>query len=295
MALVSKETKRLSLGRQCELLELPRSSYYYEPAPESEENLALMRRIDELPLQHPYYGVLRMQAELSTGEKPMNEKPLRRLMRKMGIETLYCKPNTSKPCKWHERFPYLLRGLEISRSNQVWSMDITYIPMRRGFMYLCGIIDWHSRYLLSGMLSNSLTVDFCVEALEQAIENYGKPEILNTDQGIEFTSDEFIEKVLGSNIRFSMDGKGRATDNACIERFWRNLKYEKIYLYAYQNSLDLFVGLTEYMDFYNNRRKHQSLGYQTPASVFAGEKEKKQREKESSVPELSINKILSAV
>jgi putative transposase len=268
MGLIDKNMDGLSVGRQCELLTLSRSSYYYQPSQETAENLRLMRAIDELHMEHPYYGVLRMQAELTTAENPLNEKRIRRLMRKMGIEALYPKPNTSKPCPWNKRFPYLLRGLKINHPNQVWSTDITYIPMKNGFMYLCAIIDWHSKRILSWELSNTLDVSFCIDCLEDAIQNHAHPEILNTDQGSQFTSEAFIEKVLGNDIRFSMDGKGRATDNVCIERFWRSIKYEKIYLHGYDNTVDLFCGITEYMDFYNNRRKHQSLNYQTPESVY---------------------------
>jgi putative transposase len=270
MALIDKNMDGLSIGRQCELLTLSRSSYYYQPSQETAENLLLMRKIDELHMEHPYYGVLRIQAELTTVEDPLNEKRIRRLMRKMGIETLYPKPNTSKPCLWNKRFPYLLRGLEINHPNQVWSTDITYIPMKNGFMYLCAIIDWYSKRILAWKLSNTLDVSFCIDCLEEAIGNHGNPEILNTDQGSQFTSEAFIEKVLGNDIGFSMDGKGRATDNVCIERFWRSIKYEKIYLYGYDNTVDLFCGITAYMDmdFYNNRRKHQSLDYKTPSCVY---------------------------
>lgn len=269
MALIDKDMRDLSIGRQSELLTLPRSTYYYQPAQETAENLLLMRKIDELDLNHPYYGVLRMQAELSTEENPINEKRIRRLMRKMSIETLYPKPNTSKPCPWNKRFPYLLRDLKITHPNQVWSTDITYIPMKNGFMYLCSVIDWYSKHLLAWQLSNTMDASFCIDCLADAVQTYGKPEILNTDQGSQFTSEAFIEKVLGYDTRLSMDGKGRATDNVCIERFWRSIKYEKIYLHGYDNTVDLFLGMTEYIGFYNNQRKHQSLGYRTPASVYA--------------------------
>jgi putative transposase len=272
MALVNKRNKGLSIHRQCELLDLPRSSYYYKPAQETEQNVNLMRQIDELHLEHPYYGVLRMRAQLSTEQYAINEKRIRRLMRKMGIEAIYPKRNLSKPCKWHLRFPYLLRGLEINRPNQVWSMDITYIPMKQGFMYLCAVIDWHSRYLLSWKLSNTLTTDFCIDTLDAAITQYGAPQILNTDQGSQFTSDAFIEKVLSKGIRFSMDGKGRATDNITIERFWRSLKYENIYLYGYENNLELHKGINKYIYFYNQKRKHQGLKEQTPAFVYQATK-----------------------
>lgn len=260
--------KNIPVIRQCELLDLPRSSYYYEPKPETDQNLRLMRRMDELHLNHPYYGVLRMQAELTSEQAPINDKRVRRLMRKMGIEALYRKPNLSKPCPAHLKYPYLLRSLDISGSNQVWSMDITYIPMKKGFMYLCAIIDWHSRYLLGWKLSNTLSTDFCIETLEEAVAIHGKPEIVNTDQGSQFTSDAFTGWVEEKEIRLSMDGKGRATDNVMIERFWRSLKYEKIYLHGYANNLELFLGITEYIHFYNEERKHQSLNYWTPAAIY---------------------------
>lgn len=267
--------KAIAIIRQCELLDLPRSSYYYEPEPQTAQNLGLMRRMDELHLNHPYYGVLRMQAELTSEQAPINEKRIRRLMRKMGIEALYRKPNLSKPCPAHLKYPYLLRGLDITRPNQVWSMDITYIPMKKGFMYLCAVIDWHSRYLLGWKLSNTLSTDFCIDALEEAVAVHGKPEIVNTDQGSQFTSDAFTDWVKDKEIRLSMDGKGRATDNVMIERFWRSLKYEKIYLHGYANNLELFLGITEYIHFYNEERKHQSLNYKTPAAIHFPNKTKR--------------------
>ena len=270
--MIAKTSSNISIIKQCELLSIPRSSWYYEPCLETEENLLLMKQIDRLHLEHPYYGVLRVQAELSTAEKPLNQKRVRRLMRKMGIEALYPKPNTSKPCKWNEQYPYLLRDIVINKPNQVWSMDITYIPLAKGFMYLCAIIDWHSRYLLSWTLSNTLTTDFCIEALREAIANCGTPEILNTDQGSQFTSDLFTEEVLKSGIRLSMDGKGRATDNVMIERFWRSIKYEKIYINVYENNIDLYLGIVEYVNFYNFERKHQSLEYLTPHALYGTEK-----------------------
>jgi len=186
----------------------------------------------------------------------------------MGLETLYGRPNLSKPCPNNVKYPYLLRGLAIDTPNQVWSTDITYIPMKKGFMYLCGIIDWHSRYLLGWKLSNTLTADFCIEVLREAVAQHGVPGIINTDQGSQFTSVEYTATVAGFDIRHSMDGRGRATDNVMIERFWRSLKYEKIYLYGYENNLDLFLGITEYEVFYNYHRKHQNLNRKVPAAVY---------------------------
>jgi len=268
MALINESDRLISIQRQCELLDLARSSYYYEPAIETDENLELMRRIDEIHLRYPFFGVLNMTHQLSTPQMPVNEKRVRRLMRKMAIEALYPKPGTSKPCRWNERFPYLLKGLNIDYPNQVWSMDITYIPMRKGFMYLCAIIDWYSRYLLSWTLSNSLNVDFCIETLQDAVRIYGAAGIINTDQGSQFTCDRFIEEVTRLGITFSMDGKGRALDNIRIERFWRSIKYENIYLNAYENTKELIQGITDYVEFYNSIRKHQGLHFLTPGEVF---------------------------
>ncbi len=266
-----------TISRQLALLGIPRSSYYYrlKPTPETELNLSLMRKIDELHLKYPFYGVLKMRAELTTPEQPINEKRVRRLMRTMGIQMLYRRPNLSKPCPWSIKYPYLLRGLDICRSNQVWSIDITYIPMAKGFMYLCAVIDWQSRYLLGWKLSNTLTADFCVEMLSQAVATYGKPEIINTDQGSQFTSDLFTGWVDEAGITLSMDGKGRATDNVMIERFWRSLKYENIYLYGYESVSALSAGIKSYVHFYNEERKHQSLGYITPGKQYRTKAEPK--------------------
>ncbi|WPV66027.1 IS3 family transposase [Chitinophaga sp. LS1] len=268
MALVSKDDNKLSIVRQCQLLEVSRSSHYHEPKGESKQNLALMEQIDRMHLEHPYFGAERMAKHLSTPEVQVNVKRIRRLMREMDISAIYPVPNTSEACKWHKTYPYLLRNLKIDRNNMVWSMDITYIPMPKGFMYLCAIIDWNSRYLLSWTLSNTMTVEFCLEALEKAISIYGAPEILNTDQGSQFTSEGFTTTVLGAEIRLSMDGIGRATDNIAIERFWRSIKYENIYLNAYDSTLDLYKGIHRYVEFYNWERKHQGLEYKTPAEVY---------------------------
>ncbi|WPV63926.1 IS3 family transposase [Chitinophaga sp. LS1] len=268
MAIVSKDDTELSIVRQCQLLEVSRSSHYHEPKGESKQNLELMAQIDRLHLEHPYFGAVRMAKHLSTDDLVVNVKRIRRLMRKMDISAIYPVPNTSEAYKYHQKYPYLLKGLNIDRNNQVWSMDITYIPMAKGFMYLCAIIDWHSRYLLSWTLSNTMTVDFCLEALQKAVSIYGTPEILNTDQGSQFTSEEFTSAVLNAEIKFSMDGVGRATDNICIERFWHSIKYENIYLNAYDSTLELYKGIHRYVEFYNWERKHQSLGYVTPADVY---------------------------
>jgi putative transposase len=266
----------LSISQQCDLLTIPRSTYYYQPVGESATNLALMLQIDKLFLARPEMGVRRMQQELTTPENPLNVKRIRRLMRRMGLEAVGPKPDLSKPQAGHTIYPYLLKGLAIERVNQVWSTDITYVPMANGFLYLCAVIDWYSRYILSWRLSNTLLADFCVDALNEALTKWGKPEIFNTDQGSQFTSQSFLSPLIDNDIRVSMDSKGRALDNIFIERFWRTIKYEHIYLRAYGDGQELNRGLTEYFRFYNQERKHQSLGYQTPAVWYEREKGKVQ-------------------
>jgi putative transposase len=257
----------LSVAEQCELLDLARSTYYYEPASESMENLALMRRIDEQYLQTPFYGSRRMAAELSTENCLVNRKRVQRLMRTMGIAALYPRKRTSLPGVGHRVYPYLLRGLSIERANQVWCSDITYVPMERGFMYLVAIMDWYSRFVLSWRLSNTLESEFCVSALEEALSR-GKPEIFNTDQGAQFTSREFTGVLQENQIAISMDGRGRALDNVFIERLWWSVKYEEVYLKVYGTVADLNEGLEWYFDFYDHRRKHQALASRTPYEVF---------------------------
>jgi putative transposase len=255
------------VAAQCELLELARSTYYYEPASESAENLVLMRRIDEQYLNTPFFGSRRMALEHSTEACPVNRKRVQRLMRTMGIAALYPRKRTSAPGAGHRVYPYLLRGLTVDRANQVWCSDITYVPMERGFMYLVAIMDWYSRYVLSWRLSNTLDGEFCVSALEEALAR-GKPAIFNTDQGAQFTSREFTGVLEANQIAISMDGRGRALDNVFIERLWWSVKYENIYLKAYSTVADLNEGLAWYFDFYDYRRKHQSLGKRTPYEVF---------------------------
>ena len=257
----------MSVAAQCELLDLARSTYYYEPASESAENLALMRRIDEQYLKTPFFGSRRMATELSTEASPVNRKRVQRLMRTMGIEALYPRKSTSAPGVGHRVYPYLLRGLVIDRTNQVWCSDITYVPMERGYMYLVAVMDWYSRYVLSWRLSNTLEAEFCVEALQEALSR-GTPEIFNTDQGSQFTSREFTDVVQSNQVAISMDGRGRALDNVFIERLWWSVKYEEVYLKAYGTVADLHEGLGRYFDFYNHHRKHQSLGKRTPYEVF---------------------------
>lgn len=264
---VESESCGLSIVRQCELLGLPRSTYYYEPATESAANLALMRRIDEQFLQTPFFGSRRMAEELSSPRRPVNRKRVQRLMRIMGISAIFPKKKTSTPGVGHRVYPYLLRGLTIDRANQVWCSDITYIPLRHGFLYLVAVMDWHSRYVLSWRLSNTLDTDFCVAALDEAL-TIGRPEIFNTDQGAQFTSRDFTSLLLDHQIAISMDGRGRALDNVFIERLWWSVKYEDIYLKDYQSGADLHCGLERYFDFYDHRRKHQALDYRTPHQVF---------------------------
>lgn len=227
-----------------------------------------MQRIDRLFTARPELGVERMCQELKSPEQPINVKRVRRLMRLMGLEAVGPKPNLSKPQSGHRVYPYLLRGVVIDRPNQVWSTDITYVPMANGFLYLCAIIDWFSRFILSWRLSNTLLADFCVDALEESLTKWGKPEIFNTDQGSQFTSGNFLKPLISNEIKVSMDSKGRALDNIFIERFWRTIKYEHLYLTAYADGRSLHQGLNDYFRFYNQERKHQSLGYQTPAEWY---------------------------
>ena len=252
----------LSVQRQCELLGLPRSTYYYQPRPESAENLRLMRRLDELYLNCPFFGSRRMAVTLG-----VNRKRMQRLMAILGIEAHYPKPNLSRPAPGHEVYPYLLRGVSIERPNQVWSTDITYIPMRAGFLYLVAVMDWFSRFVLSWELSNTMETGFCLAALESAFR-FGQPEIWNSDQGSQFTSPDFLAPLKKRNISISMDGRGRALDNVFIERLWRSLKYELIYPGDFASGAELLPALDRYFHFYNQRRPHQALGYRTPAELF---------------------------
>lgn len=256
----------ISIRRQCDLLGLNRSTLYYQPAHETAENLQLMRLIDEQYLKTPFYGWPRMTAYLRRQGYPVNHKRIRRLMQKMGVQALYPKPKTSVAGRGHKIYPYLLRGLEIVKPNHVWSSDITYIPMRKGFMYLVAIIDWFSRYVLTWQLSNTLDGFFCLDALRQALQQT-RPVIFNTDQGVQFTAQEFTGSLEQAGIRISMDGCGRALDNIFIERLWRSVKYEDVYLKEYATVPELYVGLAAYFRFYNHERPHQSLAYRTPAEV----------------------------
>lgn len=262
--------RKLSVRRQCELLGLNRSSWYLEPVGESEENLRLMRLIDEQYLKTPFYGSRRMAVALGIQEgSPINRKRVSRLMRVMGIESLYPKPRLSERDGEHRVFPYLLREITVDRVNQVWSTDITYVPLRRGFLYLTAVLDWHSRHVLSWRLSNTLDVEFCLEALDEALR-VGKPEIFNTDQGSQFTSRAWTSRLEEAGIRISMDGKGRALDNVFVERLWRTVKYENVYLQDYATGEETEQGLRAYFDFYGRERPHQSLNSRTPESVYFG-------------------------
>ena len=258
----------LPITRQAKLLALGRSSVYYPPRGTSARDLVLMRRLDELHLQLPFYGSRKLtQALLQEGHE-VGRRHVVTLMRKMGIQVIYRKPRTSIPAREATIYPYLLAGLTIDRPNQVWSADITYLPMAHGFMYLSAILDVYSRRVLAWRLSNTMTADFCVEALEEAISRFGAPEIFNTDQGSQFTSDDWINVLKKSGIAISMDGKGRWIDNVFIERLWRSVKYEDVYLHAYDNGTEARKGLTAYFGFYNARRSHQGLGYRTPDAVY---------------------------
>jgi putative transposase len=264
---VDRQHPSLSVVRQCTLLGISRSSVYYQPVPTSQENLELMKLIDQQYLARPFYGSRRMMAWLRSQGYGVNRKRVRRLMEIMGRRAIYRRPRTSQPAPGYQVYPYLLRGVAITQPNQVWTADITYIPMARGFLYLVAIMDWYSRYVLSWRLSNTLEVDSCIEALEEALRN-GQPEIFNTDQGAQFTSQAFTSLLEQHGIKVSMDGKGRYTDNLFIERLWRSLKYEEVYLKAYAGGKEARAGIGGYFDFYNMERPHQALGYQTPAEVF---------------------------
>jgi len=266
--MIDTQHPELSIRRQCELIGLSRASFYMKPAGETALNLHLMRLIDEQYLQTPFYGYPRMTAHLRREGSAVNPKRVARLMAKMGLQGLFPRPKATIPAVGHTIYPYLLRGLAITHPDQVWSTDITYVPMTMGFMYLVAIIDWYSRYVLAWRLSNTLEGAFCLAALDQALTN-GQPEIFNTDQGAQFTAHAFANRLLAANIRISMDGRGRAFDNIFIERLWRTVKYEDIYLKDYSTGGALHTGLTHYFHFYNEERPHQSLGYRPPAEVYA--------------------------
>tara|TARA_Y100000022_G_C13226711_1_gene365268 strand:+ start:479 stop:1300 length:822 start_codon:yes stop_codon:yes gene_type:complete len=261
----------LPMTRQAKALGLSRSSVYYKPAPLSEGDLVLMQRIDVLHLDYPFAGSRMLKRLLCEEDHQVGRKRIRTLMKRMGIEAVYRRPRTTRRHPGHVVHPYRLRGLTIDRPNQVWALDMTYLPMKRGFVYFVAVMDWYSRKILSWRLSNTMTADFCVEALESAMAHYGAPEIVNTDQGSQFTSEEFVSTVHASGALLSMDGKGAWRDNVFIERFWRTLKYEAVYLRAYESVSEARHHLTDYLAFYNNRRPHSSLDDQTPDRVYFGE------------------------
>lgn len=266
-----ESSPNISIRRQCRLAGISRSGLYYEPAPESPENLRLMRLIDEQYLRHPEFGSPRMTDWLNDQGYEVNRKRVMRLMQLMGIQGITPGPHTSKPAVGHKIYPYLLRNVAIERVNQVWSTDITYIPMRNGYMYLTAVMDWYSRYVLAWELSNTMESLFCVEALEDSL-THGNPEIFNTDQGSQFTSSAFTGVLRDKEISISMDGRGRALDNVFIERLWWSVKYEKVYPCSYGDGGELHQGLSDYFTYYNHERKHSSLDKRTPAEVFVEER-----------------------
>jgi putative transposase len=262
-------THTLPVVRQCRILELPRSTAYYQPEPVSEADLAIMRVMDELHLEHPYAGSRMLRDFLRRGDDPkIGRKRVKRLMNRMGMEAIYRKPNTSKRHPRHPVYPYLLRDITITRPNHVWAADITYIPMKRGFIYLFAVVDWASRRVLSWRLSNTLTTDFCIEAVQEAMNKYGTPEIFNTDQGCQFTSLEFTGLLKDNGIQISMDSKGCWRDNVFVERLWRSIKYEEVYLHAYDSVTAAKQGLERYLVKYNQTRPHSSLDRMTPDEFY---------------------------
>lgn len=267
---------KLSVREQCRLLGIHRSNAYYQPVPESEENLRLMRLMDEEHLRRPYRGSRQMVDFLRDEGIVANRKKVQRLMRKMGIEGISPQRRTTLRAAGHPVYPYLLRNLEINRPDQVWCCDITYIPMQLGFLYLVAVMDWYSRFVLSWKLSNSMDVDFCIEALEEALMQ-GQPEIFNTDQGAQFTSREFTQALKSQDIAISMDGKGRAIDNVMIERLWRTVKYEEVYLKEYTTGADCYQGLGNYFEYYDRQRRHQSLDRRTPWEVYRPKRSKRMK------------------
>ena len=269
--MLEKNGEELSMREQCALLGISRSSLYYQRRPEQAYNIKLMNLIDEEFTKHPFMGVEGMVWHLRDIGEKCGPKRVRRLMRKMGLLAVYPKPNTSRPNKQHPVYPYLLKDVEVERPNQVWSVDITYIRLRHGFAYLVAIMDWHSRSVLSWRLSNTMDNSFCCEALDEALSLYGRPEIFNSDQGSQFTSEDFIGRLKAKQISISMDGCGRALDNIFIERLWRSVKYQNVYIKGYETMQEAREGLAEYFDYYNHERLHQSLGYRRPWDVYTGE------------------------
>ena len=259
---------KLSIGKQASLLGISRGSVYYQPRPVSDADLALMRRIDELYLDYPFAGSRMLAGLLRQDGHEVGRLHVSTLMKQMGIEAIYRRPNTSKPAPGHKIYPYLLRKLAVTRPNQVWAMDITYIPMARGFVYLAAVVDWFTRKVLAWRVSITLEAEFCIEALKEAMARYGKPEIMNTDQGSQFTGIEFIKVLKDAEIAISMDGKGAWRDNVFVERLWRTIKYEEVYLHAYATVTEARAAIGRYLQFYNGRRPHSSLGGQIPDQAY---------------------------
>ncbi|WP_106530531.1 IS3 family transposase [Chitinophaga niastensis] len=270
MALIDCCHPQLSIAAQCKMYSIHRSNVYYRPIGESQENLAIMRVLDEQYMNTPFYGVLRLRILLRELGYQVNEKRIRRLMRVVGWKTVYCKPRTTRPNPVALKYPYLLTGLKVTRPNHVWEIDITYVPMKDGFMYLCAVIDMYSRFVVGWGVNNQMTAEWCIDIVQSAVDTYGKPEILNSDQGSQFTADAYTKKVKGQGVRISMDGKGRAIDNIFIERLWRTVKYEHLYRLKYDNVLALLKGLRRFFLFYNEQRFHQSLDYKTPIEIYTG-------------------------
>lgn len=266
--MIEPKHPKVSLVKQCKLLKFNRSSYYYRPRPVSQKNLELMALIGKQYLETPCYGSRRMQQILLRQKHRIGRGKVRSLMKKMGITAIYQKPRTTIPDKAHKKYPYLLRDLEINRPNQVWCTDITYIPVERGFFYLVAVMDWYSRKVLSWRLSNTMDTRFCIEALEEALEKYGKPEIFNTDQGSQFTSNEWIKVLKDENVKISMDGKGRWMDNVFIERLWRSVKYECLFLHDWAFGSEVRAGFGKWFKHYNYDRPHQAMDYETPDEVY---------------------------
>ena len=283
--MIDRGQPELSVVRQCELLDISRSSVYYSPVQLDEYELELMRLIDKQYLLTPFYGSRKMAAWLRGQGHHVNRKRVQRLMRLMGIEAIYRRPRTTRADSGHKVYPYLLRGLQIDKVNQVWATDITYIPMSRGFMYLVCVMDWHSRYVLSWRLSNTLEADFCVDALEEAL-NSDVPGIFNTDQGSQFTSEAFTSVLLNHGVQISMDSAGSYMDNVFVERLWRSVKYEEVYLKAYESVAEARAGLGAYLRFYNSERPHQALDYRTPSQVFEEGRNQVHQSEVSVTPEL---------
>jgi putative transposase len=267
-AFIEPSHGRLSVSRQCELAGLARSTYYHAGAGETAENLALMRQIDEVYLEHPTFGSRMMTQWLKRAGQNVNRKRIQRLMRRMGLEAIYPRPRTSVPGTGHRIYPYLLRHRVVARPDEVWCADITYVPLSRGFMYLVAIMDWHSRYVLAWRLCNTMEAEFCIEALQEALGR-GRPEIFNTDQGAQFTSRAFTGVLEQAGIQVSMDGRGRALDNVFVERLWRTVKYEHVYVRGYETAPELAAGLAWFFDFYDHSRLHSALDYRTPWEVYS--------------------------